>query len=647
MENQDLNKLLGEFNALDESSISTRDYILSLEQTKSGIKSLIKKQKKDISKLDQDTKKKKKDEALKQTKFKSGVNNLKKKRKETTNNLQKLQDEFGIQTKTLSKKPNKPISSTFKSGLEEDSTSKDYKFDDEFLISVSGELNKDVLFDILVDSWNFWKKKNKIDEKTLKEIEEGKETSDDSMLKTLLYGFVGRGLWKLLGGFKGFMKKIKRLPKSLMNTFKKGLKSLLSTFDKYVWKPIAKVFSDLFNGVKNFIKGGIKKIADFIDDSLKAGKSLFTKAKNLVNKGLSIAKKGLSKVKNSIANGIKNLGKSLSKNFSKASNWLKNAVKTAPNKIKSWLDKLSKRKTAKSPAIRKSSTATKPKLTKPKKPKVSSRKSTKIKKINETLDKKTTKKAKSIKKAIKPSPKELNRIKKITKTITKQKSSILKSVGKGFGKVGKFLIKKFPPLDLIFEGAFMAHDVDQIAKEDGISTEDAIMKYYQNRRDNFTWVDAALNLLNPVSAGIDAALQLGVDKMAANATDKVLNKIGFSTEDALERSKKKQEGTSSTWDKIHNWVETAAVYGVDSANKEWNQKDSKVKPLTDEEFTKLRGNKEIEKDLENIRKSPNIPHQTIIETQTQYVPVNMTSFPEDTDNIPYTNGNQTYFLNGM
>lgn len=304
---KDIENLLSKFNQLDKNPTELTDYILSSSQTKSGIKPGIASQdyatgqltEDDILQLrlarEQELAVKRgliKEQAIqtpkriariaKVGKLRSGLGSLpgivKKEKEETAS----LIDEFELKTKTLKKNKQLFGTSSFKSGLQsltfkEDDENKELlttpkAFEYDFLISTSGVLNKDVLLQLLIDTWE---EKEKMSSE--KEQKEGEGSLGDIFgTLSFLFGLFFGNVKKFWSALKGVFNVLLELPKKL----KKGIGKVITSFKNMI--------SRFISGVKT----AMGKIKSWV-------KNLAKKEKTLIKKAGQQASKVWNSIKNS------------------------------------------------------------------------------------------------------------------------------------------------------------------------------------------------------------------------------------------------------------------------------------------------------------------------------------------------------------
>lgn len=611
---KNLDKLLEKFNKLDTNPMSTRDYILSLEQAKAGVKNLTQKEAKELFQeelTDDDIKQlreaREREVAIKRgliagnagkttskrtrTIAKAGKLNsslralvpLKNQATAEENQLQKLKQEFQPQARII--KENVPVKSStenssfsFNSGInlapkvvkkeEEINLDDDYTagFDYDFLISMEGKLNKDVLLDILISTWDEYydlEQDLKMEEKERKKRDKLKDEQDKesgsllgNLLLPLLLGWkwlkqLPKFLWKGIKNSAKFIgAKLKAIVKGVMDVLKNSFKAVkdwivnffkraknsIKNFFKGVIETAKNAVKNAKNAIKNFLKSATESVKNFFARAKQSVKNLFAKAKNVVKNFFESSKnvvknmfKNIKDFGKTIAEKSKNIFKSASNFWKKgkdfflkwknkfldllkaAKNALKNGGKTFTSFAKSLWNKLTKKK----PPVPKSGV-------KPKKP---------IKKPPKAVKppKKTSVKPNNVKNAGK-----LKNAKNIEKSIAEigGKQGLKKASKFSLGKALVAGAKKIPIVSSAIDIGFNAYEINEIEKELGVSRDEAMKIYLDRKKDEgFTW----WHLIDWYGAGQQIAFKLGVDKATESIVDKVYD---YFSEDPKERAER-------------------------------------------------------------------------------------------------------------
>ena len=460
--NKNMQNLLNDFNSADIDPSSLRDQVIkSFADTKSGIKPYTKKQAKaifpdeltdeDIAELRADAERRL---AIKQgliseaqagkTKqkrltalpgsLKSSLKSIPKAKKAPANIKQKLEAEFIPQTKTLNKKvkdkeKEDQLQASLKSAKQAKPFGQDMDFEYNFLISTSGLLNGDVLFDILKETYTQYEHSKDEDDEDKKEDEKNKKKGS-SLFKKLLGFMLLKGLFKnafaaLKGLGKGLLKGIGKLGAMVMTGIVKPFLSWLGGFLGAIWNKIkgaaksaAKALTKAYNAAKSYLNKKVKgKKIPKKTASLKSAKNMGKTAKAPSKK---IAKASGKKVGTKVMQEAKNTAKKASTKTTKSRGKAK--AKTASLKTKP------KAKTAKKPIKTKAKTSIKPTET--------LKKATK-----ETV--KTQAKKQTVKAATKKAEKKV--VKEATKKAVKDtakktgKVALKKTAGKVAGKLNPLL----------------------------------------------------------------------------------------------------------------------------------------------------------------------------------------------------------------
>lgn len=484
---EDLNSLLQKFNELDMDPASTENFILGLEQAKSGVKSYTKKEaeelnlgtltKKDIEELraareaevalkrglitaSQAKTSKKTKQIAKVGKLHSGLGNLVKKQKQELTDLEKLKQEFQPQAQVIKKSAKKNVLPKTKSGIESlgkqlssfntgdtipnisNNLPKQYAFEQDFLVSTRGLINKDELLRLLISTWE---EKMKVHEDISKDIKERGSSESGSLLGVLpLLGLLFKKLWKGLISIGSQLAKMgKYLFKKagfLLSKLKKALIDPIIKSIKNLWGKVKKISSNLWKNTKDAVKKSWDSVKKFAKDNYNKVKSKIGEYIKNIKEGFKSLKSKVKsfwdRFKNSnfvqkIKDGFKNLIKTIS-------NWIREGIKNGINWLKNkfgWGKKI-KPKKPKTPSNGKGSKKTKagieksPKKAKPKTKKVKTLKTKSgIEKSSKKL--KSAKKPKSVKKP--------NWLKKTGKW-WKSAKQVFKPIGKALGAAGSVMV---------------------------------------------------------------------------------------------------------------------------------------------------------------------------------------------------------------
>ena len=326
---KDINKLLEQFNKLDTSPMTTRDYVLGLEQAKSGVKNLTQKEAdklfpekltdEDIDNLraareqevalkrgliaanEAKTVTKRTKTIAKAGKLNSGLQGLNffnkeaEKQVEQQAEIEKLKQEFQPSAQVVKKGVKENIEPStipeFNSGLknlpmikqiqeEFSGRKKDSKdtanFDYDFLINTQGKLQKDPLLEILISTWNEgYNLDDEIKKQRKREKQIKGEQGDDGI--DLLDILLGWGLFKFLKApLRLASKALKKLLKTKIGRIVKiKLKKFMRKLFKYIKAPFKYIFGKLKDGLKyiydkvaKWVRGAIKYASDLIKSTL-------------------------------------------------------------------------------------------------------------------------------------------------------------------------------------------------------------------------------------------------------------------------------------------------------------------------------------------------------------------------------------------
>ena len=487
---EDLNSLLQKFNELDMDPTSTENFILGLEQAKSGIKSYTKKEaeelnlgtltKRDIEELratreaevalkrglitaSQAKTSKKTKQIAKIGKLHSGLGNLVKKQKQELTDLEKLKQEFQPQAQVIKKSAKKNILPKTKSGIESlgkqlssfntgniipnisNNLPKQYAFEQDFLVSTRGLINKDELLRLLISTWE---EKMKVHEDISKDVKERGSSGSGSLLGVLpLLGLLFKKLWKGLISIGSKLAKMgKYLFKKagfLLSKLKKALIDPVIKSIKNLWGKVKKISSNLWKNTKDAVKKSWDSVKKFVKDNYNKVKSKIGEYIKNIKEGFKSLKSKVksfwNRFKNSnfvqkIKAGFKNLIKTVS-------NWIRKGIKIGINWLKNIFGRIGKSKTSK--------LSKKPKTKKVKTPKTKSG----IEKSSKKPKKPKTKKVKTpkTKSGIEKSSKKLKSTKKLKPTKKpswmkktgkwwKNAKQVFKPVGKALGAAGSVMV---------------------------------------------------------------------------------------------------------------------------------------------------------------------------------------------------------------
>lgn len=580
MAQKDLNKLLEKFNKLDVSPMTTRDYVLGLEQAKSGVKNLTQKEAdklfpdkltdEDINNLrearEQEVAIKRglisANEAKTVTKrtkaianagkpTKAGLQSLnffKKEREEAKQreiDIEKLKQEFQPQAELVKKIS--PQSKGYSSGVqnlpmlpsakESNNSSRildsenTANFDYDFLISTKGELNKEPLMDILISTWD-----ETHSEEDLKDLEklkkEKKAGSDKDKGLGILDALLGMSLFDLFfNPIKSLSKKafskLRKIAKKIVNAVKKPFKKIINLFKSGLHK--------IRKQIKNLIKQGQKKVKNLLQEAKKQVKNMIksakASAKNIIksakNQAKAIAKKAKLAAKKLKAEA-KQILKEAKDSLKNAKNQAKKLLEKSGKKLKSGVNNI--KKVAKK-SINKAKNITK---------RVVKSGINKTKNIAKKSVAKLASKSKAIVRTGVESSKNI--AKKGVKLVKESKAiKALKSGAKTGKKVAKGILSKVPVVSAAIDIGFMASDINDIQDETGASVEQAMDTYLDEmKKEGHTWWE----VIDPFRFGQQLALDLGVDKLAEKAVDWAFDKFSDSPQ---ERFRKAQEQAEKSW----------------------------------------------------------------------------------------------------
>jgi len=532
---KDLEKLLDKFNKIDQNPINTKDFILGLEQAKSGIKPYTKKQIESFvtgdltdEDLDELRAAREQEVALKlgliagnegrtkvlskrltQTagagKLRSSLSEfkpIKQKQDNTLAEVEKLKQEFEPKAQVIKENQNinlrsfrnsltKSGADTFDFGFK--STNKPKSFEYDFLIKSNGLINGDILFEILTDTWmtqhNLDEQLSDYFNKNLKD----KNKESTGIFGLLLAGFalLIKKAWKL---FKGLPAKLKQWPKQVLKS--------VQSFSKKVYEATIKPLIDS-------LKGFYKKASQWVEE-------LIAKAGKFAKKTIDSAIKWAEKTGAEILAGAKKMAAKISQK----------AVRAAA--------KISKAPTK---ALFKAGAEKGAKLLNQAKNDVNVIRAAKTAKVAEAV-----KPAKNAVQAINEVRKEANALsnsKNVVKagvnTVKKGKSlSKVKNLTKVAKNATKGLMSKIPVGSALIDLGFMAHDIKEIQDETGQTIEGSMNEYLERRKEEgHTWWE----VIDPFRFGQQVALDLGLDKLAEKAAEWAVDKVtGKNSEDLKKKA---------------------------------------------------------------------------------------------------------------
>ena len=588
MAQKDLNKLLEKFNKLDVSPMTTRDYVLGLEQAKSGVKNLTQKEAdklfpdkltdEDIDNLraarEQEVAIKRglisANEAKTVTKrtkaianagkpTKAGLQSLnffKKEREEAKQreiDIEQIKKEFQPQAELVKKVS--PQLKGYSSGVqnlpmlpeskESKNTSKlmdlenTANFDYDFLISTKGELNKEPLMDILISTWDETHSEEDLDEleKLKKQNKPGSSDDDGSGILDALLGMSFFDLFfdpiKKLS--KNAFKRLRKIGRRVVNAIKKPFKKIINLFKsglRRIKRQIKNLIKQTQRRVKNLLKVAKKQVKNMI-------KSAKASVKNMIKSAKSRAKAIVKRAKD-VAKKLKNEAKQILK---EAKNRAKQLLEKGKNKLKSGVNTVKK-------VAKKSAQKAKDVVKRVGKSALKAGKAgvSKVKNVAKKGLAKVSTKSKNIVKAGVAKSKNIakNGIKlvKDSKAATALKTSA-KAGAKSTGKeVAKGILKRVPYVSSAIDLGFMAYDVNEIQNETGGTVEQALDTYRDNlREEGHTWWE----VIDPFRFGQQIALDLGIDKLAEKAVDWTMDTFSDS---ASEKMKKAQESANARKDEL-------------------------------------------------------------------------------------------------
>ena len=549
---KDINKLLDQFNKLDTSPMKTRDYVLGLEQAKSGVKNLTKKEADRLfpEKLtDEDIENlraaREQEVALKRGliaanearpvskrirtiakagKLNSGLKGLNffnkesDIQKEQQEELEKLKQEFQPTAQVIKKSAEsakvspepldlksslknlpiiKQLQEEFSEGKAKDSKDS-ANFDYDFLITPEGKLQKDPLLDILISTWNEGYDAEKEIEEQRKEQKRIAEENDSSNGISLLDMLMGIGLFKLIKlpmllakkGFKAFVKT--KFGKAVLAKFRGFVNKAI----KFIKAPFVWVFDKIKNGISSIYN----KVSKWAKSAFEAAKNFM---KNAITKVSGWWKSAMSSIEN-FWNMCKTKSAQILEKARQGAAKLWEEAKAAWNKGKEFLRKAEERASKilgkAGEAIKSGANKAKNLVTKG------------IKSVKETGSK-----VKNV--AVRAAKSGVNKTKDLAKATKKVANITTKTAGKLFTKGA-----------VAIEAILIANDIKNEMEETGLSHDQA-MKSYLDKRNNEGW--SPLDVIDPVKIG----LALKADVVAEGIIDKAFD---FFSDSPAERFRKAQ-----------------------------------------------------------------------------------------------------------